>query len=74
MEHVLIKHDFDFKKAAMELTFLINQFTSDAMGDECPPYFVIEEEILRFKWNDYKIRTNWGNPLQGATFGSNTTL
>ena len=64
MEQVLISNDFNFKKGAMELTFLINQFTASTYNDnDCPPFFIIDEETLKFRWNDYKIRSNWGNPM-----------
>ena len=28
-----------------------------------PSFFIIDEETLKFRWNDYKIRNNWGNPM-----------
>ena len=49
MEQTLLKHKHDFVLAAKEFTEIINKDSKD-------DFFIISDEILKFRWNDYKIR------------------
>lgn len=49
MENTLLKHNHDFSRAAKEMTEIVNK---DSKGE----FIIITDEILKFRWNDFKIR------------------